>query len=332
MTQDKRLWAKLDLGYFSNPKVSDVLDASSNAVLMHVASILHCAQHLTDGHVAPRAMQRAVGGTDEDTQLLVQNGLWHEPGHNCEDCPQPDSNRVYVHDYLQHNTSSDKVERRSASARKAAQARWAKAKDTTTRTAPSTANSNAERMHNAQQHAVQDAMPVDMQDAMLDREIDRSDQIEEEPPQHVADATVQHSEELDREDVQQVLDVIDAHCDHHGFKKPSRTKRNIAAARLMLDTDQRSVDDIITVMRFVTMDDFWPDKIRSAAKLRTQFDQLKYQAQKHNSPAAITGTQYARPTPSDRARSTLALGEQLANEWPQPNTTNVYAMPRSQQL
>ena len=55
---DARLWARIDVGYFDNAKISDALDASSNAVTMHLASILHSAQHLTDGHVSPRSMSR----------------------------------------------------------------------------------------------------------------------------------------------------------------------------------------------------------------------------------------------------------------------------------
>ena len=100
MSNDKRLWAKIDLGYFSNPKVADVLDESTDAVCMHIASILHSGQHLTDGHVSPRAMQRAIGGSKDDTQLLIEHGLWHAPGHDCADCPEPEENRVYVHDFL----------------------------------------------------------------------------------------------------------------------------------------------------------------------------------------------------------------------------------------
>src|SRR5699024_10907078 len=159
----KRLWAKIDLGYLSNTKMSDVLDASSNAVCMHLASILHSSQHLTDGHVSPKAMQRAVGGNDDDTQMLTETGLWHAPGHDCDECPQPDNGRVYVHNYLSHNVSSDKVQRQSDRARDAANARWAKKRKTGKK---QDAQSNAPRMQDAYEpHAtrMQDAMP----DAML---------------------------------------------------------------------------------------------------------------------------------------------------------------------
>ena len=86
---DKRAFAKFDVGYLDNPKMADVLDSSLHAICMHFASVLHCSQHLTDGLVAPRAMQRKVGGTDADIQILLDAGLWHGPDHDCDACQCP---------------------------------------------------------------------------------------------------------------------------------------------------------------------------------------------------------------------------------------------------
>jgi hypothetical protein len=126
---DKRAFAKLDVGYFENPKVMDVFDASSIAICMHIASVLYCAQHVTDGVIALRAMQRKSGGTSEDSQLLIDAGLWHLPGHDCGSCPEVPAGKVYVHDYLEHNRTSDDVKGRSDAARKGARARWSGNKD-----------------------------------------------------------------------------------------------------------------------------------------------------------------------------------------------------------
>lgn len=155
MTTDSRLWAKVDLGYLTNPKMSEALDASTTAPLMHLASILHCAQHLTDGEASARAMMRTVGGNAQDIELLLNAGLWHEPEHECEECPQPQEGKIYVHNYLNHNVSSEKVNKKSKQASEAARERWRKEKEE---------KRNADRM--------QDALP----NAMLDRS-DRSDQI-----------------------------------------------------------------------------------------------------------------------------------------------------------
>lgn len=125
---DKRAFALFDVGYFDNPKIAELLDASSIAVSMHLASILYCAQHLTDGFVASRVIQRKLGGTAEDSRLLIENGLWHEHGHDCESCPEVPPGKVYVHDYLEHNRTSDGVKRSSTRAKRAAEARWSKTK------------------------------------------------------------------------------------------------------------------------------------------------------------------------------------------------------------
>lgn len=128
---DRRLWVKVDRGYLDNPKMIDVLDASSTAPLMHLASILYSAQHLTDGHIAPGVARRKVGGTKDDERLLIDSGLWHEPGHDCGRCPQPTAGKVYIHDYLEHNQTAEKVEEVSAKRSRAAQKRWKSPDDAT---------------------------------------------------------------------------------------------------------------------------------------------------------------------------------------------------------
>lgn len=121
---DKRAFAQFDVGYLDNPKVMDVFDASPIAVCMHIASVLYCAQHLTDGVIAMRAMERKVGGTRSDSEALIAAGLWHLPGHDCENCPEVAEGKVYVHDYLQHNRSSEGVKGKSDAGKRGAAARW----------------------------------------------------------------------------------------------------------------------------------------------------------------------------------------------------------------
>lgn len=122
---DKRAFAKFDVGYLDNPKMLDVLDASSSAILMHFASVLYCAQHLTDGVVAAKAMQRKAGGTDADIQILLDAGLWHAPGHDCDGCPEPPEGKVYVHDFLEHNREAAHVKKVSQKRSEIATARHA---------------------------------------------------------------------------------------------------------------------------------------------------------------------------------------------------------------
>jgi hypothetical protein len=144
---DKRAFAKFDVGYLDNPKMADVFDRSLHAICMHFASVLHCSQHLTDGLVAPKAMQRKVGGSEADIQILLDSGLWHGPDHDCEACreacPDIPENRVYVHDFLEHNREAAQAKRVSEKRSKVAKEGWEKRK--------AGANSNANSMQSALQ-------------------------------------------------------------------------------------------------------------------------------------------------------------------------------------
>lgn len=145
--KDQRGWAPVDTGYLDNPKMLDVLDASGTAALMHLASVLYCAQHLTDGHIAPGIARRKVGASQDDDTLLIDAGLWHTEGHDCPDCPQPEPRKVYVHDFLQHNRTAAKAKKASEAASKAAKERWERER----------AKADADRMPGA----VQSAMRLD---------------------------------------------------------------------------------------------------------------------------------------------------------------------------
>lgn len=122
---DKRAFAVFDVGYLDNPKIAPLLDEGlSNAVLMHAASVMYCAQHLTDGLITERAMQRKIGASKEDADRLVTEQLWHRPDHSCPSCPAVPEGKAYVHDYLEHNRSSEGVKKASQKGRRAAVARW----------------------------------------------------------------------------------------------------------------------------------------------------------------------------------------------------------------
>lgn len=150
--KDARGWSPVDFGYLDNPKMLEVLDQSPVAALMHLASILYCAQHLTDGHITPGVARRKVGGSKDDEQTLIDAGMWHTEGHTCAVCPQPEPRKVYVHDFLQHNRTAEKAKRRSEAAKRAAERRWSESSD---------ANRIADRTADRMPDALPIAMPGD---------------------------------------------------------------------------------------------------------------------------------------------------------------------------
>src|SRR5699024_5953944 len=144
---DKRPWAKIDVAYMLNPKWFEIERqlrdsksiASANAVAIcdsnichelaitnavraareaHLASILYCKQHNTDGIFPVRAIKSMIGvSTEEEEQALTalfEVGMWlNHAGGMAE-----------VHDYLRHQTASDLTEKRRQAGKAGAAARW----------------------------------------------------------------------------------------------------------------------------------------------------------------------------------------------------------------
>lgn len=195
---DKRAYAKFDIGYLDNPKMLPVLDESPTAVLVHAVSVLYAAQHLTDGHVPCKSMLRKVGGTQDDADLLVREGVWHRPGHDCEECPQPVGMDVYVHNFLEHNRAAAEVNKAKTAAKTAADARWGKTPDDADRNA----DRNADRMRTASgshsgSHADRNAVFPESQ--CLEREKERETyNPHSDPEQEFADWWQHYPKKVDK--------------------------------------------------------------------------------------------------------------------------------------
>ena len=78
---------------------------------------------------------------------------------------------------------------------------------------------------------------------------------------------------------------IDAICEHladrihaNGSKRPTITAAWREAARLMLDRDQRTPEQVHAAIDWCQDDEFWRSNILSLPKLREQYDRLRLQA------------------------------------------------------
>jgi len=98
------------------------------------------------------------------------------------------------------------------------------------------------------------------------------------PSRPVQSSLSEVSDETPRPDVEELLDLLDSCIALNGFKKPSRTKKNADAARLLLDKDGYDVKQVSWMIRWATNDEFWRSNILSMSKLREKFDQLKAKA------------------------------------------------------
>lgn len=250
---DKRAFAVFDVGYLDNPKIAHIFDASPIAVCMHFASVLYCAQHLTDGVVAAQAMQRKVGGTKDDTQLLVDEGLWHRPGHDCPKCPEVPKGKVYVHDYTKHNRTSERVKQSSEAGKRGAEARW-----------NSDAKANAKRMRFASEPHSEPQCEND--EIAMHRQTD------------IHTVKSSSSEPTARPDVEELCTLLADLVVANGSKRPTITKAWRDAARLMLDRDERDLDKARNLIRWSQADGFWRKNILSMPKFRQRYDQLRLAA------------------------------------------------------
>lgn len=244
---DKRAYFKLDVGYMSNPKVLAVIDESPTAVLLHIASIGYAAQHLTDGVVPIKALLRMTGATQDDADLLFETGLWI-------DGPTPA--KAEVHDYLQHQRSAAEAKGASEKARKAADAKWSKEAD-----ASSNAVSNASSIPDAVPDASESAMPREKREK-------REGKDESE-----ADASP-------RDDVLRICRHLADRIESNGANRPAITKGWLDAARLMLDKDGRTEQQVHAAIDWSQDDEFWRANILSMPKLREKFETLRLQAQR----------------------------------------------------
>lgn len=83
-----------------------------------------------------------------------------------------------------------------------------------------------------------------------------------------------------RPDVIHLLDLLDSEIIANGGKPPTRSKKNIDAARLLLDRDGLSVAQVEAAIRWCQADEFWRSNILSMSKLRDKYDQLRLAAQR----------------------------------------------------
>lgn len=110
---------------------------------------------------------------------------------------------------------------------------------------------------------------------------------------------------VDRPEVEALCQHLADRIEANGSKRPTVTKRWRDAARLMLDRDGRTVEQIHAAIDWCQNDEFWRANILSMPKLRERYDQLRLQARRsHANPN--------RPSTTDqRVAAGLALAARL---------------------
>jgi hypothetical protein len=81
-----------------------------------------------------------------------------------------------------------------------------------------------------------------------------------------------------RADVEQVCTHLADRIEGNGSKRPAITEAWRTAARLLIDKDGRTVDQILRAIDWCQADPFWRANVLSLPKLRERYDQLRLKA------------------------------------------------------
>ncbi|TFV32273.1 hypothetical protein E4K10_18070 [Streptomyces sp. T1317-0309] len=102
----------------------------------------------------------------------------------------------------------------------------------------------------------------------------------------------------------------------NGSNRPTITDAWRTAARLMLDRDGRTEEQVHGAIDWCQADEFWRGNVMSLPKLRKQYDQLRLQAQRgRQTGASVIPIGSARPSTTDqRVADAMALAARLRAE------------------
>jgi hypothetical protein len=105
------MWAKLDDGLLDHPKIlrAGELIGKRGALMalgLYTSCILYVNKHLTDGFLSPAALERLSPRADGISDALIEAGL-------LDSAP----NGFRIHDYLDHNPTSESVRKKRAADR-----------------------------------------------------------------------------------------------------------------------------------------------------------------------------------------------------------------------
>jgi hypothetical protein len=93
-----------------------------------------------------------------------------------------------------------------------------------------------------------------------------------------------------RADVDRLCHHLASRIEANGSKRPAITKRWRDSARLMIDRDGRTEQQVIAAIDWCQGNEFWRANILSMPKLREKYDQLRLQATREKNGNGRTST------------------------------------------
>ncbi|MEV0227995.1 hypothetical protein [Nonomuraea sp. NPDC050786] len=256
-------YTPLSVSYY---KDDDIAIAGEAAELLFVRGLAFCGEMMSDGFISDIQLVRfvGVGMTDakERAEKLVETGLWLrvEGGYQ-------------VRSWLKWNKSAEEI--------------------------------RAYRTTDRARKAKKTAIGVHAEDgAESERNPDgsRADSDSHSTTQHDTSSSAEPPTEVVelRQDVERLCVHLADRIVKNGSKRPKITREWRNAARLMLDRDGHTEEQVHSCIDWCQDDPFWQTTILSMPKLRLQYDQLRLKARNqakvgHAAPPPDT----PRPRPRD---------------------------------
>lgn len=247
-----QLFARLALDYFDHPKI---MSLSAEAIVAHLEMIVYSRRYGTDGAIPMRFAMRfasdvlnELANNDPEKPSIIRN----------------DDGSVTIYGYADMQETSDQIEKRRQVRRDAgrvgASARW---------------------QTDGKSHSKSYGKPDGKSNGkkMAETETETETETDSNTSSGFANA---HPEAA------KALDYFNNRVKQNGFRKPSDTKANRDAARLMFTRDETPPQQIREVMDWALNDEFWRTNIRSFSKFREKFETMQAQMRRPQQQSRVT--------------------------------------------
>ena len=287
-SSDRRVWARLTVDFADSPKVAGLSDAAFRTL---VEMILWSRKMMTDGVIPVSVARRRWGAktqteTHSVTESLTESGTHHVTDPVTELCTNhPTSPSLVrtsdgdymIHDFLDHQESAEEVNarlaRNTANGRRGGRPRKTDSKTHSVTESLTESGTQTKPKPKAETE-------TELEDEVLRTSSLSPTQSERGSVHDYEDAPEPTPIAEHRPDVDAVCDAMAASVNRRTGRTPRITTAWRTQARLMIDRDGRTVEEITRIIDWVDGNDFWRANVLSLPKLRQKFDTLRLQAQR----------------------------------------------------
>lgn len=314
-------WARMDDGFHDHPKVGGL---SLAAVGLWTLCFTWCNRHLGADDLppgfVPTHQPKRFGGTTRQVAELVAAGLWETTDggwlfHDFED---------YLPESRRPSNMAEVSAARSEAGKRGAAKRWHPDDNTDGKLPSDDSTDNRKAGHEevtADEVGAHTAMEGRVENNPSESSQRRSERfadgklLSDPDGKPMAPVPSRTQESSSDEELSTSRPELLALCEHladrieaNGTPRPRIGKRWLTSARLLVDVDGRTPEQIHAAIDWCQSDYFWRANILSMPKLREKYDQLRLSA------ARAPGDPLRRPSTTDqRVADGLALAQRYAD-------------------